>query len=112
MQQPKDVHHRHGGEITAVYAIAHSTYKKSVPANWFFVCDVKWSDGTSSERTEVPPNMLVSDTDEGRAQISALCGRLDAYLRASGEWLDKPKSMRGGYLVHWVPTQPKGEQAL
>ncbi len=99
--------HRHGGTITAITHIGHNTHKKV--ADWFFVGDIKWQDGTESKGREISPTMLChDDTEASKARVNRLLEQLNTYLRESGEWLDKPKHMRDGRVVNWVSPITSG----
>jgi len=104
--------HKHGGKITSISAIGHETYKRV--ASWHYVGRVEWSDGTVSERIRIPPYAVCFDHDDSasKEQYARLAQQLDLYLQAEGEWLDKPKHMRDGRLVHWVPKVPEYEVAV
>jgi hypothetical protein len=104
--------HKNGGRITAVHAIGHETYKRV--ATWHYVCRVEWKDGTVSERLRVAPYAVCFDSDdtEAKAQFERINEQLHLYLTAEGEWLEKPKHMRDGRLVHWVPKVPDYEVAV
>jgi hypothetical protein len=108
------IHHRGGGEITRVEAIAHSTERKV--ADWFFVCDVKWRDGSESKAIGVSPVAICYDPDaegaaDARARIDGLLNKLNAYLEANGTWHDD-KHTRDGRVYRWTPHAPKGESKV
>jgi len=103
----KGLMHRHGGDILAVAAIGHETYKGV--ADWFFVGDVKWADGTESKGHRIAPHALVYEADnaEGR-QLHLL---LSDYLIRNGQWHDA-KHKRDGRVYHWTPTEPNGSEPV
>jgi hypothetical protein len=104
--------HKNGGRIAAVYAIGHETYKRV--ATWHYVCRVEWSDGTVSERLRVAPYAICFDRNQEDAALfyDRLSEQLNDYLATEGTWLVKPKHMRDGRLVHWVPKVPDYEVAV
>lgn len=102
--------HRHGGDIVAVHAVGHETYKGV--ANWFFVGDVKWDDGSESKRTRISPICLGHDGSEaGIARCNGLHAELSDYLVQRGTWHDM-KRARDGTHYSWTPTEQDGEQAV
>lgn len=110
--QPKHLQHRHGGTITALYAVGHETFKGV--ADWFYIGDVRWTDGTTSVRTRIAPFALCingEDGDDARDEINAASDALNAYLCYVGDWHDA-KHKRDGRVYHWTPHKPTGEQRL
>ena len=102
--------HRHGGEITNVTHVGHDTYKGV--AEWFFIGDIKWQDGSESKERQIPPTMLChDDTPESKARVHSLLDQLNAYLHECGEWLEKPKKKRG-LLVHWESPTTSGRRIV
>lgn len=102
--------HRHGGTITAVHAIGHDTHKGV--ADWFFVGDVQWLDGSSSKRLRIAPFALGhNSTPAGEAECNRLHGLLTDYLRDVGTWHDA-KRKRDGRVYSWTPKEPTGERGL
>ncbi len=102
--------HRHGGNITAVHAIGHDTHKGV--AEWFFVGDVTWADGTESKRTRISPICLGhNDSAEGIARCNGLHAELSEYLLQRGTWHGL-KHKRDGRCYSWTPTEPVGEQVV
>jgi hypothetical protein len=99
--------HRNGGDITAVHAVGHETWRGV--ADWFFICAVTWHDGTKSERAIVSPNALCYE--EGNKLGAALNARLVQYLEDAGEW-HEAKEKRDGRIYHWTPHNPKGKKLL
>lgn len=104
--------HKHGGFIEQIYAIGHETYKRV--ASWHYVGRVMWRDGSVSDRIRIPPYAVCFDHDDvpAKQQYTRLSEQLDMYLQAEGAWLDKPKHMRDGRLVHWIPKVPDYECAV
>lgn len=108
------IYHRGGGEITRVEAIGHNTYEGV--ADWFFICDVKWRDGSSSQSIGVSPVSICYDGDEpdhaeAKARIDALLDKLNTYLGENGTWHDN-KRAKGGRIYRWTPHKPAGELKL
>ena len=100
---PRAVHHKHGGTILEVVRVDHH---KARPRDglsrdtWHFVGRVQWDDGSGAPNKlyEIAPYMLCADTDEGCAEIGALCDVMNAYLNERGDWLDgKPYE---GWYAH------------
>jgi hypothetical protein len=101
--------HKHGGTITAIHAIAHETFKGV--ADWFFVGDVVWRDGTASKAAHISPISVCCETDADKPQVDALMKALNDYLEEAGEWHDQ-KSKRDGRVYMWTPREPKGSKAV
>lgn len=102
--------HRHGGTITTVHAVGHETV--SGVAEWFFLGDVQWNDGTVSKRTRIAPFALGHDsTPEGNVECAELHGALTDYLSTEGQWHDM-KHKRDGRAYSWTPHRPKGERQI
>jgi hypothetical protein len=97
--------HKHGGTITAITGIAHETYKGV--ADWHFIGDIEWQDGTKSRGRPIPPYCLCYETPEQKAEIERLMGLMNAYLETQGEWHDQ-KSKRDGRVYSWTPKAPTG----
>jgi hypothetical protein len=105
------IFHRSGGEITAVKFIGHETYRKV--ANWFFVGDVKWRDGSESKDCEIAPHSFCHDGTDPAAKdrIDELMMQLNEYLQMAGTWHDN-KHMRDGRVYRWTPHLPRGREAV
>jgi len=101
------LYHRHGGEITAIKAVAHATYRGV--ASWHFIGDVTWRDGSSSKDIEIAPFALCYD--EANAEGARLHDWLNDYLGRVGEW-HGPKRARDGRVYHWTPKRPDGREAI
>lgn len=101
--------HRHGGTITAITHIGHATIKGV--ADWFFIGDITWQDGTQSRGREISPTALVYSNEAEHAEIRALLAQLDAYLTDVGEW-HEPKHKRDGRMYSWTPREPEGRRAI
>lgn len=102
--QPTALHHRHGGVITTVYGMEHIKGKPRDGRStdyWFFRADVEWSDGTRSERTEVPPHALVADDPSNHPHLTQLLQAMNDYLAQHGEWRRDGKLQ--GWLAHRGP---------
>jgi hypothetical protein len=86
--------HHHGGKITCIYGCSHAIDKPQdghSRDHWFFIADVQWSDGTKSEKTEVPPYALCCDDLGKNPEIDGLMSAMNEYLSANGEWFDTGK---------------------
>lgn len=103
-----------GGRITAIHAVAHSTYKGV--AQWYFLGNIAWSaeenNGKPVERDglEITPNRICYDSEheeQGKAEIASIMHELNEYLATKGKWLKKPKWV-GECLVNWVPKEKTG----
>lgn len=102
--------HRHGGEILAVHAVGHDT--DAGVADWFFIGDVKWNDGTSSNATRIAPFCLGHDsTPDGEALCNEMHGALTQYLGEVGEWHGQ-KRARDGRYYSWTPREKSGRREL
>lgn len=104
--------HKHGGTITKVTAIGHSTYKGV--AEWFYFGTVQWDDGSGdpTKEREIPPFCLChDDTPESRARVLELSAALNEYLGEVGEWHDM-KHKRDGRCYSWTPREPDGRKEL
>lgn len=98
--------HRNGGKITAITHIGHETYKGV--ANWFFVGDVKWSDGSESKAHQIHPGALCYENEADRKGVlEPLLVKMNAYLGTAGDWHEQ-KSKRDGRVYSWTPKQPNG----
>lgn len=100
--KPTKLFHRHGGQITTVYGVGHTCDKPSEGRSrdyWFYRAEVKWNDGSTSERAEVAPYAVCIDGDEadGKAEYDVLSDALNAYLLANGEWCDRKSKHEGWY---------------
>ena len=99
----KTVHlqHKHGGRITAINAVGHSTYKRV--AGWFYIGDVEWKDGGNSVGTEIPPWAVCFDHDipEAHAEYATVAQKLNDYLGEQGKWHDT--KFVNDMAVAWTP---------
>jgi hypothetical protein len=64
--------HKHGGTITSVSEIGHETYKGV--ANWFFIGNVEWNDGSRSEAIQIAPIAVCYETEADKPKVDALGG--------------------------------------
>ncbi len=96
----KHLLHKHGGRITSIRSISHATEKGQ--SFWFYVGDVAWSDGGTSEDLEIAPWAVCYDhgSKEADAEYGKLSDMLMDYLRRNGRWMERKK----GYPQAWVPT--------
>lgn len=110
--QTKHLLHKHGGTITAVHGVGHTT-TDGVP-EWYYICDVVWDDGSGSrERWKVPPWALCYDGSkpESIAELNAVAEKMNAHLAKHGKWLKKAKRV-GDYFIHWLPKKASMEVAI
>lgn len=99
--------HKHGGRITEIRAVGHHTWKGV--ASWHLVGNVKWDDGTESEKLEIPPFCLARDgSPEAVDELAAVLESMNAYLSREGEWHDM-KHKRDGRAYSWTPKNAKNE---
>ena len=96
----KHLLHKHGGRITAINSISHSTDRST--AFWFYVGNVEWDDGGKSDSLEIAPWAVCYDHDnkEADAEYGKLSDMLMDYLRRKGAWKERKK----GSPSAWVPT--------
>ena len=97
--------HKHGGTITALTHIGHQTHRGV--ADWFFVGDVEWHDGSKSKSIEIAPWALCGTPEE----VAPHTRMLSEYLEREGKWHDT-KSKRDGRVYSWIPDKPEGRVAL
>ena len=98
--------HAHGGTITAVTHIGHQTQRGV--ADWFFVGDVNWQDGSQSTGIQIGPGDLCHcNENAAKQEVHRLLALLNNYLAASGNWHD-PVHKRDGRVVLWTPHQAHG----
>lgn len=98
--------HRHGGTITAITGVGHSTHRGV--AEWFYYGNVTWDDGTAGDNRAISPLCLCHDgTPESEAEVRRLNGVLNDYLLAAGHWHEQ-KSKRDGRVYSWTPKEPTG----
>lgn len=102
----KTVHlqHKHGGRITAIIAVAHSTHEKV--ADWFYRGDVEWRHGGKSVGTAIPPWAVCFDQANTAAseEYATISEALNTYLVEHGKWHDT-KHMKDGRAVSWTPKK-------
>lgn len=98
-----------GGKITNLKAVGHETFKGV--ADWFFVGDVEYFDGSKGENRQIPPFALCYESDADKPALDAAMQRLNDYLRRNGEWHDA-KETRDGRMYSWTPAKPKGQEPL
>jgi hypothetical protein len=99
---------KHGARITAVHAVAHSTYKGV--AEWYFLGDLEWpkEDGGSVQANkEIMPFAVCYMDDAGKPECDAIMKALNDYLLDKGKW-HKPKPMKDGRMVSWTPKEKTG----
>jgi hypothetical protein len=104
--------HKHGGVIESIRAIEHSTYEGV--AEWEFRGRVKWSDGGISEDAHIAPWAVCCDSavDEQLKAWNDLTRKLNDYLDRNGTWHEPPIHHVTNRIIHWVPHQPEGCEAL
>jgi hypothetical protein len=100
--------HKNGGTIT-VKGIGHDTYKGV--AEWFYIGDVVWTDGSKGTGHRISPVHVCAGTDADMPAINALSAKLASYLKRKGTWHDDMHK-RDGRVYRWTPNEPKGEEAL
>lgn len=87
---PTALFHKWGGEILKIHRIGHHLDEPEDGRSrdyWFYVCDVKWSDGSGrSDQCELPPQLLCYGNDEGFEEVKALSDELHRYLCEHGDW--------------------------
>lgn len=107
----KYLSHKMGGRIPIVHGVGHHTHD-GVPY-WFYVCDVKWDDGTASDKTEVMPDRVICDgsNPKAAAEINKVSEALMDYLRDNGKWLKKGKWV-DDRLINWIPKVRDGVQSI
>lgn len=106
----KGLTHRHGGIVTQVTHVGHETHGSV--ADWFFIGNVDWSDGSASKAVHIPPFALCHDgTEEGRELCNDLHGRMSDYLARVGTWHDM-KHKRDGRCYSWTPEAKSGSEAV
>lgn len=103
--------HRHGGTITAIHAVGHQTIKGV--ADWYFIGDVEWQDGTKSKATQISPVAVCCDSavDEQMAKWKRLHKVLNDYLESAGAW-HEPKHKRDGRVFSWTPKAKEGSEPV
>ena len=103
--KPNHLFHKQGGRIVKIHTIGHHTYKGV--ADWYFVADVEWSDGTKSKLLEVAPYALCTDSGHpgAKIEIDGLMEKMNGYLAKHGEW-HEAKRKKDGRIVHWTPKKP------
>lgn len=101
------LYHKDGGKVTAVHAIAHSTYKGI--ATWHFICDVEWQDGGHGRNHEVAPNSLCYDHDNevAKNEGDSIFAKLNGYLSTAGKWHEQRRT-RDGRMYSWTPKKKDG----
>jgi hypothetical protein len=105
---PTTLSHQHGGSIVTVHGIEHLKAKPVGGRSrdfWFFRADVQWSDGSKSERTEVPPHSLCCEDPSTNTELRALLEAMNAYLNEHGEW------KRDGKQQGWFAKRGPGRIA-
>lgn len=95
-----NIQHRNGGTITRISHVGHETYKGV--ADWFFIGDVTWRDGSKSDDAKIAPFQLCHDNDDEKAEIDRLMKQMNDYLASAGEW-HAPESRSFGRVVSWTP---------
>jgi hypothetical protein len=104
MELPTRLHHtrhKHGGKITRVHSIKHSTeepvdgYSRDT---WFFVANVEWDDGGTSEGLGIHPALLCY-ADDDRSEIDDLTVLMTEYLTQNGTW-DHEHVVRSGWSAN------------
>ena len=106
----KHLWHKHGGRITAIYEVGHSTHKKV--AEWFYIGDIDWGEGKVSANVPIMPwAVCVDESPEARQEYDEVSGRLNAYLCDEGDWHDT-KFARDGRAYAWTPNKEKNNLPL
>ena len=83
--------HKHGGQITEILKISHRIDKPLHGRSrdeWFFIGNVKWSDGGKSNATEIPPYAICYAGEDNRSEVLQLMNLLKEYLLANGKWYE------------------------
>lgn len=106
----KHLHHKHGGRITAIHSVGHSTYKGV--AEWFYIGDVDWGDGKPSVGKPIMPWAVCHDMgdQEGSKEYGIVSDKLNEYLKKHGRWHDT-KWVRD-LAVRWTPKKKEFALAL
>ena len=106
-----------GARITAIHAVAHSTYKGV--ASWYFLGDLAWTAEQNRGRAatllnhEIPPFAVCYDnTDDAtkeaaKQEIDKIMAEMNEYLASKGKW-HEPKHRKDGRMVSWTPKQKTG----
>ena len=104
--QPKHLMHTNGGTIKEISGIGHESHKGV--ADWFYLCNVDWMDGTKSVNLHVAPWGICYDHEEGLAKIeyTFIETTLVQYLNSAGTW-HEPKEKRG-MRYSWTPHKKNG----
>lgn len=100
--------HKHGGIIRNIHYIGHEIVKGV--ADWYFVGDVDWDDGTKSNKLQIAPWAVcrIEDTVDAVTECNAVFERMSEYLTKKGNWHDTKKK-RDGRIYNWTPDSPTGE---
>lgn len=102
--------HKHGGRITSITHVAHSTYKRV--AEWHYVGSVEWRDGKTSQTVEIAPYAVCFDQGNAaaHAEYDVISKKLNDYLLENGEWHDT--KYIGDFAVSWTPKTKEGQVPL
>ena len=109
--QTKHLLLKSGGRITAIHAVAHSTYKGA--ASWYFIGDVAWTAEENNGKpaklmdNEIPPYAVCSEGEAGKAEVDAIMKEMNEHLATKGKW-HKPKHLKDGRMVSWTPKEKTG----
>lgn len=103
--------HKHGGRITAIHSIGHST--DNGVAYWYFKGDVVWPKGKPSTSIEIAPWAICIDANHPGAKIEVdeLMAKMNDYLAKQGKW-HEAKHKNDGRIVHWTPKARQAVLAL
>lgn len=109
--QTKHLWIKQGARITAVHAVAHSTYEGV--ADWYFMGDLEWPKEEGKAPTvqgnrEIPPYAVCYLDDAGKPECDTIMKALNDYLLEKGKWLREGKNMPDGRIVNWLPKQKAG----
>lgn len=109
--QTKHLSIKHGAKVTAIDAVAHSTYKGV--ASWYFIGDLEWPGDITTYRREIAPFVLCADHDnpEAKAELDKVLGAMSDHLLAHGEW-HKMKFAKDGRAYSWTPKAKEGRTPL
>lgn len=107
---PKHTTHKHGGVITRVDRIEHTTARPldgRSRDNWFYIGAVEWSDGGKSDPIEIMPWHTCHDGSmESRQEVLDLSEALADYLYENGKWCDR-KSKHEGWYANERPAKKR-----
>jgi hypothetical protein len=110
----KHIFIKSGGRVTAIYSVAHSTYKGV--AEWYFLGDILFEENPDGSckgalQREIPPYAVCYDGTneatkvEAKEELDTIMAALNRYLAEKGKWLRKTKHLKDGRAVVWEPKE-------